>query len=204
MSVVTVTALTKALEGLLWLCVPCTAVVADGVPCFALDSSTAGAVTAAAAAAMVLVGWICKQVAASVLPPTAQADTSANATAAAACDGVGWLTVQVTASVPWPMTGTIEALMADQAKKTVGQYVDWIGKYVEAALEDINNLRQAQQQAAGEMGLGSGCCSCVHGTAECKGFGCSRPCWCARPCGQAKASLGGSCWWCRALFAASQ
>lgn len=39
--------------------------------------------------------------------------------------------------------------MADQARKTVGQYVEWIGKYVEAALEDINNMRAAQQQAAG-------------------------------------------------------
>jgi hypothetical protein len=61
-----------------------------------------------------------------------------------------WCALQVTASVPWPMTGTVEAVMADQAKKTVGQYVHWIGKYVEAALEDINNL---QQQAAGEGGL---------------------------------------------------
>lgn len=39
--------------------------------------------------------------------------------------------------------------MADQAKKTVGQYVDWIGKYVEEALEEINNMRQAQQAAEG-------------------------------------------------------
>lgn len=59
--------------------------------------------------------------------------------------------------MPWPMTGTVEALMADQAKKTVGQYVDWIGKYVEAALEDINNLRQAQQQAAGAAEGGGPC-----------------------------------------------
>jgi hypothetical protein len=47
------------------------------------------------------------------------------------------------------MTSTIESLMADQAKKTVGQYVEWIGKYVEASLEDINNMRRVQQEAAG-------------------------------------------------------
>jgi hypothetical protein len=64
------------------------------------------------------------------------------------------------------MTGTIEALMADQAKKTVGQYVEWIGKYVEAALEDINNMQAAaQQQAAGACGdagpVGCSLGSCV-------------------------------------------
>jgi hypothetical protein len=47
--------------------------------------------------------------------------------------------------------------MADQAKKTVGQYVNWISKYVEACLEDINNMRQlqAQEQTAGGC-LGTG------------------------------------------------
>lgn len=39
--------------------------------------------------------------------------------------------------------------MADQAKKTVGQYVEYIGKYVEAALEDMNNMRRLQDEAAG-------------------------------------------------------
>jgi hypothetical protein len=49
------------------------------------------------------------------------------------------------------MQGTVETLMADQATKTVGKYVNWISKYVEACLEDINNMRQlqAQEQAAG-------------------------------------------------------
>jgi len=47
------------------------------------------------------------------------------------------------------MTGTVEAIMADQAKKTVGQYVEYIGKYVEAALEDMNNMRRLQDEAAG-------------------------------------------------------
>lgn len=60
------------------------------------------------------------------------------------------LLLQVTASVPWPMTGTVEAIMVDQAKKTVGQYVEYIGKYVEAALEDANNnLRRGQEESAG-------------------------------------------------------
>lgn len=54
--------------------------------------------------------------------------------------------------------------MADQAKKSVGQYVDWIGTYVEACLEDVNNMRRAQQEAAGaegcagQRGGGGGCC----------------------------------------------
>lgn len=47
--------------------------------------------------------------------------------------------------------------MADQARKTVGQYVEWIGKYVEAALEDMNNMRAAQQQATGACWHGTGC-----------------------------------------------
>lgn len=64
--------------------------------------------------------------------------------------------------------------MADQAKKTVGQYVDWIGKYVEAALEDINNLRQ--QQAAGEEGLGATACD-----RQCRVFACAPAlCKCVR------------------------
>lgn len=67
--------------------------------------------------------------------------------------------------MPWPMTSTIEALMADQAKKTVGQYVEWIGKYVEAAMEDMNNMRAAQQQAAGaHVGTGPAAAwqLCIH------------------------------------------
>lgn len=64
--------------------------------------------------------------------------------------------------------------MADQAKKTVGQYVDWIGNYVEAALEDINNLRQ--QQAAGEEGLGATACD-----RQCRVFACAPAlCKCVR------------------------
>lgn len=51
------------------------------------------------------------------------------------------------------MQGTIESLMADQAKKTVGQYVEWIGSYVEGALEDINNMRRQQEDAAGKLGV---------------------------------------------------
>jgi hypothetical protein len=47
------------------------------------------------------------------------------------------------------MQGTVEALMADQARKTVGQYVDYIGCYVEAALEEMNNQRKQQQQQPG-------------------------------------------------------
>lgn len=53
--------------------------------------------------------------------------------------------------------------MADQAKKTVGQYVEYIGGYVEAALEEMNNQRKMQQEqqqlvaAAGANGGGGGC-----------------------------------------------
>uniref|UniRef100_A0A383WNN4 VASt domain-containing protein n=1 Tax=Tetradesmus obliquus TaxID=3088 RepID=A0A383WNN4_TETOB len=65
------------------------------------------------------------------------------------------VTVSVSASVPWPMTSTVEALMADEAKRTVGQYVDYITKYVEGVLQQMNNeaamqqqLQQVQQQEA--------------------------------------------------------
>lgn len=89
------------------------------------------------------------------------------------------VTVTVSASVPWPLQSTVETLMADEAKQTVGKYVDYISKYVEDALTEMNNLAELQQQeqqqgkhklapvvAAGwahpevSAYVGSCCCSC--------------------------------------------
>jgi hypothetical protein len=72
------------------------------------------------------------------------------------------VSVSVSASVPWPMQGTIETLMADQAAKTVGRYVDFVRGYVEEELTRRNNAAAAaeeggvvgveQQATAGEAG----------------------------------------------------
>eukprot|EP00878_Enallax_costatus_P002647 GHUV01002832.1.p1 GENE.GHUV01002832.1~~GHUV01002832.1.p1 ORF type:complete len:359 (+),score=140.60 GHUV01002832.1:154-1230(+) len=62
------------------------------------------------------------------------------------------VTVTVSATVPWPLQSTVESLMADEAKQTVGKYVDYISKYVEEALTEMNNLALLQQQEL-EQGL---------------------------------------------------
>eukprot|EP00882_Tetradesmus_deserticola_P011281 GHRQ01011932.1.p1 GENE.GHRQ01011932.1~~GHRQ01011932.1.p1 ORF type:complete len:194 (+),score=61.76 GHRQ01011932.1:695-1276(+) len=66
------------------------------------------------------------------------------------------VTVSISASVPWPLQSTVEALMADQAKQTVGQYVEYVSKHVEGVLQQMNNeaamqqqLQQVQQQGKG-------------------------------------------------------
>lgn len=56
------------------------------------------------------------------------------------------VTVTVSATVPWPLQSTVEALMADEAKKTVGEYVEFITKYVDRKLTEMNNLAAVQQQ----------------------------------------------------------
>lgn len=85
--------------------------------------------------------------------------------------------VTVVADVPWPMQGTIESIMADEAKRTVGKYVDYITKYVE---DELNN-QLLQQQQQGKL---QACCWVGQGV---QGAGNSAG-WCCGYCGRLGAS----------------